>query len=433
MIRVSAEKKRARSHLLGVVLTATMLSVVMAGCSVGGPGGKGAAEAQLQVRAVKTEPVVKRSIGQPVEQVAEITSQHTIDVVPKANGEVVEVLKKRGERVEKGDVILRIDSRDAESARQKSELSLKGARESLQKAKDDKVNGRQDLADAVSRAETTLKNAQEELAKQHNDFDAGKATDRQVQQAQQQADNAQMALDSARSKLAANDNSNSIASIETQAETAKLAYEDATRSIENYSVKAPISGLLTDFNVVAGQSISAGAKLAQVQQVDPIRIKAELSEANYLLAKNKQELVYYMPATPDKKEKAAIAYLAPVMSATSKTYTLELEVPNTDGKLQPGERVSVQVTTEAEQQVIAVPTLSLIREEGGTYLFVQQGDQYVKRSVKLGRINGAYQEVLEGLKEGEQLVVTGQHTLKDGQKVGDSQTAPAQAAETNSK
>jgi hypothetical protein len=100
-----------------------------------------------------------------------------------------------------------------------------------------------------------------------------------------------------------------------------------------------------------------------------------------------------------------------------KTYTLELEVPNSDHLLQPGNRFMVQLTTETEEQVIAIPTLSIIREESDTIVYVQQGDQYQKRKVKLGRINGEYQEVIEGVKDGEKLVTAGQNTLKDGQKV----------------
>ena len=109
--------------------------------------------------------------------------------------------------------------------------------------------------------------------------------------------------------------------------------------MENYQVKAPGSGVLTDFNVVVGQTAAAAAgKVGQVQQIDPIKIKTELAETNYLLVKEKQELVYYSPNTPDKKGTAKISYLAPIMSAASKTYTLELEVPNPDHLIQPGGR-----------------------------------------------------------------------------------------------
>ncbi|MFD0695852.1 efflux RND transporter periplasmic adaptor subunit [Paenibacillus sp. GCM10027628] len=420
MKKVGTASLLFKSNALRILAVVTVAAVMATGCSA--PGKAGPATAQLAPRAIKTETIGKQKISSPIEQVADVAAGTTLDVVAKANGEVTEVLKKRGEYVEKGDVLFVIDSKDAVSAKRKSELSLRSAQESLQQAKDNKVNNRKDLADNVTRSETAYNNAQQDYNKMRNDYDSGLATQHQVDQSKQALDNAQMSLESAQSKLSAFDNTDSIAAAETQTESAGLAMEDATRALDNYSVKAPGSGILTDFNIVVGQNVSAAAgKVGQVQQIDPIKIKTELSETNYQLVKGKQELVYYNPDEPDKKGTAKISYLAPIMSASTKTFSLELEVPNADHQLQPGKRFMVQLTTETEEQVVAVPTLSIIREESDTFVFVKQGDQYQKRKVKLGRLNGEYQEVLDGVKDGEQLVVTGQNTLKDGQKVESSQ------------
>lgn len=424
MINDSSRKRKIKSRSMGVIALLTAAAVLASACSA--PGAKGAATVQLAPRAIKTDVIKKQKISNPIEQVADVAAGTTLDVVSKAGGEVTEVLKKRGEYVEKGEILFVIDNKDALSAKRKSELSVRSAQESLQQAKDNKVNNRKDLLDNVTRSQTALKNAAQEYNKIRNEYDAGIAVQHQVDQSKQALDSAQMNLDAAQSKLSAFDNSDSISSIQTQAESASLALEDATRSLENYQVKAPGNGILTDFNVVVGQSVAAAAgKVGQVQQIDPIKIKTELTETNFLLVKGKQELIYYNPDSPDKKGTAKISYLAPIMSAATKTYTLELEVPNSDHLLQPGNRFMVQLTTETEEQVIAIPTLSIIREESDTIVFVQQGDQYQKRKVKLGRINGEYQEVIEGVKDGEQLVTTGQNNLKDGQKV-DSASAGLQ-------
>lgn len=423
MINDSSRKRKFKSRSMGVIVLLTAAAVLASACSA--PGAKGAATVQLAPKAIKTDVIKKQKISNPIEQVADVAAGTTLDVVSKANGEVTEVLKKRGEYVEKGDVLFVIDNKDALSAKRKSELSVRSAQESLQQAKDSKVNNRKDLADNVTRSQTALKNAEQEYNKVRNEYDAGIAVQHQVDQSKQALDSAQMNLDAAQSKLSAFDNSDSISSIQTQAESASLSLEDATRSLENYQVKAPGNGVLTDFNVVVGQTVAAAAgKVGQVQQIDPIKIKTELTETNFLLVKGKQELIYYNPDSPDKKGTAKISYLAPIMSAATKTYTLELEVPNSDHLLQPGNRFMVQLTTETEEQVIAIPTLSIIREESDTIVFVQQGDQYQKRKVKLGRINGEYQEVIEGVKDGEKLVTAGQNTLKDGQKVDSASAQP---------
>lgn len=397
----------------GVGVLGAVIVFAAAGCGAGGPG---QASADFKPRPVQTEPVAKHTISSPVEQIAEVSAGTVFDVIPKANGQVVQVLKKNGDAVEEGETLLVIDSKDAESARRKGELSLKSAEESLAQARIDAVNNRKNLVDNVTKAEMAYKTAEQDYNKIRNEFDDGLATSHQVEQLKDALDNARMGLESAQAQLAKFDQTDPIASFETQVETARLNLEDAARSLENYSVKAPGRGILTDFKIVAGQSVSTGAKVGQIQQVDPIKITTELTETNYALVKGKTELVYYNPDAPDNKLTAPITYLAPIMSATSKTYTLEMEIPNAEQTIQPGKRYMVQLTTETEEQVIAVPALSVVRDEGGTFVFVKQGDQYAKRKVKLGRISGEYQEVLEGLQQGEELVISGQNTLKDGQK-----------------
>jgi multidrug efflux pump subunit AcrA (membrane-fusion protein) len=422
-------KKKYRSFRILTVLTVAAL--MLAGCSTG--RNSGLAQTDLKVRAAQTEAITMKKIGDPIEQVAEVQAVNVLDIVPKVNGEVIAVLKTRGQYVEKGDILFQIDSKDALSAKQRNELSLTSAQQSLQKAKDDQANNQKDLADAVSKAETALQNAEEDYNKVRNQFDAGKAAQHDVDVSKQQMDNARMNMESTQSKLSAMNNTNSIASYETQAKSAALAVQDSNRSLENYSTKAPSSGFLTDFAVTVGQTVTSNSKIGQVQQVDPIKIKTELSETGYALVKNKKELTYSSPDSPDLKGTAKISYLAPVMSAQTKSYTLELEVPNSDHRIEPGSRIMVQLTTETEQLVVAIPTLSIIHEGSNSYVFVKQGDQYQRRQVKLGRINGSIQEVIEGLSVGDQLVVTGQNQLVDGQKVDAAQPSPAAPAKANSK
>ncbi|SDD72893.1 RND family efflux transporter, MFP subunit [Paenibacillus sp. UNCCL117] len=396
--------------------------ILVTGCSLGGAAGT--ADVQLATRPVKTEVIKSYQISEPIEQVADVMAGTSFDIVPKVSGEVLKVLKKRGEPVEKGEVLFIVDSSVADSAKRKNELAVRNAEESLQQARDSKVNNRSDLQDGVTRAEVAYTNAQEAYNKIRNEFDAGLAVQHQVDQAKQASDDALMSLESAKNKLTSFDHTDSVSSAKTQLESTKLSLEDSIRALQDYSVKAPESGVLTDFNLVTGQSVSAASgAIGQIQKVDPVKIKTELSETNYNMVKGKQELVYYDPDTPDRKGKAKISYLAPIMSATTKTFTLELEIANPDLQLQPGNRYMIQLTTEQEEQVVAVPLLSLIREESDTYVFVLEGDQYHKRMVKLGRINGQFQEVLEGVKEGELLVINGQNTLKDGQQ-SENRAAP---------
>ncbi|CAG7603699.1 Multidrug resistance protein MdtA [Paenibacillus solanacearum] len=422
---MSERAKKAKKRVWTLALLAAVTALA-AGCSAS--KGQATVNMDLENKPLKTETIAKKKISEPREQIADVAAITTVDIMPKASGQVTSVYKKRGDVVQAGEALFHIDSRDAESASQKSRISLESARQSLEKSREDTVNTRRDLQSAIAKAEEQVSNAQKEYSKIRNDYDEGQATLRQVEQAETAYNNARLDLESQQNKLAAMDKTDPLAAQQAQASSSQVAYEDAQRALENYDVKAPVSGVLTDFSVEAGGSVSQTAKVGQVQQIDPIKIKAELTEASYQLVKNKKQLTFFSTDRSSEKATADITFLSNVMSAQTKTYSLELEVANADQKLKPGSRVLLQLTTEDEEQVIAVPTLSIVREGADSYVFVLQGDHVERRKVKLGRLGDTYQEVLDGVKEGEKLVTSGQHQLKDGQKVNSAGAAVAPSA-----
>ncbi|MCS7458975.1 efflux RND transporter periplasmic adaptor subunit [Paenibacillus doosanensis] len=407
------------------VKTASMVMVVAAlaaGCASPKTASPNAA-AQTDTKTVKTAAVDKQSMGDPKEQVADIVAASEVDISPKADGQVLEIVKKRGDTVQQGEVIFRLDQKDALLQKDKSEVALKSAEDALQKASEDLTNSKTELQNSIAKAQQQLDSVTKDYNKMHNDYDAGLVTKRQLEQSEMQVNSAQLDLQNLQNKLDAMDKTNGLASAQSQVDSAKLSLQDIDNTLDNYAVKAPISGVLTDLSVEVGQSVARGGKVGQVQQLDPIKIKADLSEAAAALVKGKQELSFYSADNPDKLLQGRVTYLADVMNSQTKSYPLELEVANADGYLKPGSRVQIQLTSKEEQMVIAVPSLSIVREGSDAFVFILKGDQVEKRPIKLGRVNETYQEVLDGVKAGEQVVVSGQHQLKDGQKVTVAQDA----------
>jgi HlyD family secretion protein len=404
------------AKLSAAVLVCTAL---IAGCSAAPGAAPETAQANSevqQIKPVKTAKIEKRKISEPLEQVAEIVSSIQIDVVTKTGGDVLEILKKRGEAVEKGDVIFKLDPIDALIMKEKAQIAVNGSQQQLTKARQDLEDGKQELRSGIAKLELALKDAEKNYNKMRNDYDLGLVTKFQLEQTETQLSNLKLDLESSRNKLSTMENTNSLAQLEQAVQSAGISIREIDRTLENMEVKSVVSGVLTDLPIEVGMTLNAGFKAAQVQQLNPIKIKAELTEEAAALVRGKQELQFFVPGTPDKL-KARIAYLADVMSAQSKSYALELEVANEDRKLRPGMKVQVLLTEEQDQVVVAVPTLSVVREGGETYVFVLSGEQAEKRKVQLGRLSETYQEVLSGVKEGELLIVSGQHQLKDKEKV----------------
>ncbi|MBD0379228.1 efflux RND transporter periplasmic adaptor subunit [Paenibacillus sedimenti] len=402
------------AKLIGIVALSAAIAV---GCSAAPAASPTSAPAAAsQDKTVKTAKIEKQKIGEPIEQVGDVVSSIQLDVVAKANGEVIEILKKRGEKVEKGEVLFRLDPTDTLIQKDLNAVNLKGTQEGLASAKQTVANGIADAKDGVSKLETAVSDLEKVYNKARNDYDQGLVTKTQLDQAETSLNNMKKDLDSARRKLKALQETNSLSQAETAYESAQVNSRSIERSLSNLEVKAPASGILTDLDVEVGQTITPGGRVGEVQQTNPVKIKSQLTETAANLVRGKTELTFYIPGVTDKAN-AKVIFLSDVINGQSKAYDLELEVPNPDGKLKPGSKAQVELTKEDEQVVPVVPSLSIVREGGDSFVYILNGDTVQKRKVELGRLNETNQEIISGVKEGETLVVSGQHQLKDQDKV----------------
>uniref|UniRef100_UPI00135BF63A efflux RND transporter periplasmic adaptor subunit n=1 Tax=Paenibacillus puerhi TaxID=2692622 RepID=UPI00135BF63A len=331
-------------------------------------------------------------------------------------GDVLQVLKKRGEFVEQGDILFRIDPTDLQIQKEKAQISVAGTREQMDKARKELADAKQDMANGIAKLEASLADAEKNYSKLRNDYDLGLVTKIQLEQTETQLNNMKLDLEGTRSKQKTLESTNALSQLEQGLQTANVSLRELDRSLSNTDVKATVSGVLTDLPVEVGMTLNPGSPAGTIQQLDPVKIKAELTEEAAALVRGKTELTFYVPGSADKT-KAKVNYLADVVGAQSKSYALELEVPNPDRKLRPGTKAQILLTEEPDQIVVTVPTLSVVREGGDTYVFVLVGDTAEKRKVQLGRLNETIQEVLSGVKEGEQLIISGQNQLKDKEKV----------------
>ena len=188
------------------------------------------------------------------------------------------------------------------------------------------------------------------------------------------------------------------------------------RALANHDIIAPINGILTNLDVQEGMTINPGFGIGQIQQLDPIKIKALLTMPSAEKVRGKSQLEFYVPGS-NKVFTGEVTYLSNVIDTQTGTYELNLSMANPDLALKPGMNVQVRLTDEEDQQVVAVPTLSIVREGTDSYVFVLVDNKAEKRMVELGRLKDLNQEVISGVKAGEQLIVSGQHQLKDGDQV----------------
>ncbi|MEK8126945.1 efflux RND transporter periplasmic adaptor subunit [Paenibacillus filicis] len=406
-------------HGITAVLAVGVSFTMITGCAnVWGSNDVQTANEQQAGKAVKVAKLQKIKLGEPPELVAEILSSVQVELFAKSGGEVTEVLKRRGDAVQEGDVIARLYSKDADYERSKATMVVQNASEAIASAKKEREFTKAGLQNSILKAEQALTDLTRNTNKLKNDYDAGRINKTGVQEAEVKLKNAKLDLELLKRQLQNLNNQDNLTALNMQLKEAQLAVEKLDAAQDNLVIKATTSGILTEQTLEKGAVADSSKRIAVIQKMNPVKIKAFIPEAYVKPVRERTEMTFNVPGTTEKV-KGKVNYLSPVIDAQAKGYELNLEAPNEALKLMPGTKTRVQLLDEQQQIALAVPVASIVRKAEDTFVFVVNGDTAERRRVELGRMSQdeLNQEVLVGVKEGEQLVISGQNHLNDKDKV----------------
>ncbi|WP_166240328.1 efflux RND transporter periplasmic adaptor subunit [Paenibacillus turpanensis] len=391
-----------------------LLLVMASGC--GSPASQGSTEPVTNAKIVGVTKVESALMEQQSALSAEVIPFVELDVIVKADGDIAKVHKKRGDQVAKDEVILEIDKTDIAREKQKVDAAMTTASEQYEKAKKDLADTQKELTLSIDKTELAISELERDYAKLRNDYDLGLIEKRQLQTMETKLEQTRLDLELLHDKKQTLETSNPLSQAEYQLTTARLAYEDWERAHSYYDVKSPISGVLTYMPAEEGMTVQKGLQIAKVQQQDLIKVKAQLTESYLPLVANQETLSFTHQATGESFT-GKVIYVSPTANLQTKTYELELQTDNSQGKLKPGMRVQLQLSAAAAAPSMVVPEDAVLRDKDESYVFVLKGEQAEKRMVVTGRLTAGKQEIVSGLESGETIIVRGHLRLADGDRV----------------
>ena len=337
----------------------------------------------------------------------------TVQLSPTEGGNVQKIVVEEGSHVNEGDVIVVLDNEnlDMQILNSEAELAEKEniLRNTMISMEQQKLSVRQEklsLQIEVRRARRAYEQnkalyeekliAKEEYLKASEDYELAKdklelVTDRERQDSLYR--------------------SVQIAQMHESLENMRLNMNMIRRRKENLSVKAPISGELGLLDVELGQSVAAGAKIGQINNLDSYKIEAQIDEhyidrvapgleATFERQNEKYSSVIrkVYPEVRDGKFKADFRFEGqqPENIRTGQTYYLNLQLGQS-------------------AEAILIPRGSFYQNTGGKWVYVLNADgtKATKRSVRIGRQNPQYYEVLEGLAPGDKVIISSYDSFGD--------------------
>lgn len=209
--------------------------------------------------------------------------------------------------------------------------------------------------------------------------------------------------------ISANDNDQ----LRYDLENARAANKLANLELSYANVKAPISGVIAQRSIKAGNFVQINTPIFRI--VDTSRLETVLNVPERELATLKPGLPVQLQvdAMPGKTFTGTIDRIAPVVDSGSGTFRV-ISTFAGGGVLQPGMFGRLQIDYDNRTDALVVPRVALLDNEGDTAVFVVRGDKVARVPVKIGFLDGGWAEIREGVKLGDRVVIAGKTALRDG-------------------
>jgi len=172
--------------------------------------------------------------------------------------------------------------------------------------------------------------------------------------------------------------------------------------------RAPQDGIITERNAVDGQAFKAGDVLFRLADHSVVWVMADIPEGDVGSVRPGQAVTVRSKAYPGRAFHGKVGVLYPHLMKETRSARVRIELPNPDLALLPDMYTEVEIATGSDRPVVAVPTSSVIDSGSRQVVIVDLGDgRFEPRDVKLGRRGSEYVEVVDGINDGDSVVVDG--------------------------
>lgn len=209
--------------------------------------------------------------------------------------------------------------------------------------------------------------------------------------------------------------------IQTQLINAKNALASAQRSLrnaaENTVLTAPISGVVTKRNYDPGDMTSS-LPILSIARVQPVKIVINVSESELPKVHKGMPAKILFDTFGPEEFKGTVTMTMPTVDPQTRTFGVEITVPNPDSRILPGMFGRVTLNLGQTNHVV-VPDRAVVKQQGSGnhYVYVYKNGKVEYRLVELGQRLGDAYELLSGVEDGDQVVISSQNNLANGREV----------------
>jgi len=278
-----------------------------------------------------------------------------LQLMSKLGGTITEIMVQEGDKVKKGDILARIESKDYKIA--------------------------------LNRAEAAYNLAKSEYERDKSIYDKGVIPT---------------------SALDVN---------KTNMQTASADYENAKLLYSRTTITAPMDGVIRHMYAKIGLQLSKGDPIAEILEIDKLKGVIGIPESDVTAARKLDQVNITIQALDNKKISAKTYFLSPSPETIARLYNLELIIDNKRGDIFTGMFIRADIVKETVKNTLAIPFYSVISRNDEQFVYIEKDGVAWKKMIHLGIMEKWMVQVTDGLQPGDKLIVEGHRDVENGQKV----------------
>jgi multidrug efflux pump subunit AcrA (membrane-fusion protein) len=367
---------------------------------------------------VQVTPVVSKPLTYSIKVTGDILPLMQVDLFPKVSGYLERIDVHIGDIVKQGQVIAQVDRTDflqkvreieakvAQAKAQLSELETGTRAEELHQAEE-----------SVKQAQSRFENARlqheriealykrDVISKKERDIADMDFTVAEAQMASSQQ-NLRLLREGARQEV----REGSQAKLR---EMEAILEQERTR-LQNAKIVAPFRGEVSRKHLDAGALVSPSTPLVSLVHTETLKIVANVLEKDIPLLKAGMKAKIRTESYPGRVFEGRVEKINSALELSTRTLQAEVYIHNADRSLKPGMFANVEVVLLEKPQTLVIPREAVIAAGSEISVFVVEGKQAVRKPITLGYEQDQSVEILNGLNEGDQVIIKGQQLIKDG-------------------
>jgi HlyD family secretion protein len=366
---------------------------------------------------VQVTPVIRQSLTYSLVASGDISPLMQVELSPKVSGYLEKISVQIGDSVRQGQVIAQIDR--AEFVQKVREVEAKVAQ----------AKAAADELEAGTRSED-IRQAEEAVKQAQSRYDNAKTTRERMDAlysrqiiSKKDFDNADTECAVCEAQLSANQEK-----LKQLKEGARREVREGSRAklkemeailaqeqirLQNTQILAPFAGEIVRRNVDSGALVSPSTPVVTLIHLETLKAVANVLEKDVGLIKPGMKAKILTEAYPGKPFEGTVVRINKALDLATRTLQAEINIPNPGHLLKPGMFAKIEMVLKENPNALAVPKDAVLKEDGKEFVFTVEGNQAFRKPVVTGIEQERLIEIVEGVKDGDKIVVRGQESLKD--------------------